>query len=264
MPNMMLDLKCPGDGTRPCQGENCVECGGKLTVKVDSWYRGNPNLSPEDEAVIAGIMTKAFNKFADKLRDAAGGTADHDDQDDDDDDTWFDFDKPIVPTLPVRRAPRNRDKLPAKAISLKQPWAWLVVNGHKLIENRSWPTPFRGRVLIHASKSWDSDNFPFSHAGQFQLNRVELPYPNHMPDRVEYYLTGGIVGEVTITGCVKENDDPWFFGPFGFLLKDARSLPFVPCRGALQIFDVPENIRWQIEQKLAEQEAEKKGNDFDK
>jgi len=39
-----------------------------------------------------------------------------------------------------------------KAISIRQPWAWLIVNGYKDIENRSWPTKFRGRVLIHASK----------------------------------------------------------------------------------------------------------------
>jgi ASCH domain len=39
-----------------------------------------------------------------------------------------------------------------KAPSIRQRWAWLIVNGHKDIENRAWPTKFRGRVLIHASK----------------------------------------------------------------------------------------------------------------
>jgi len=32
-----------------------------------------------------------------------------------------------------------------KALSILQPWAWLVVNGHKDIENRTWGTGFRGR-----------------------------------------------------------------------------------------------------------------------
>jgi hypothetical protein len=258
MPSMLLDLKCPGDGTKPCQGENCPECGGDLTVKVDSWYRGSAKLSEEDKAIIAGIMIKAFNKFADELRGAAGGEGDGD-QDDNDDDTWLDFDRPTIPPLPVRRAPRNRDKLPAKAISLKQPWAWLVVNGFKLIENRTWPTAFRGRVLIHASKQWDKDSFPIfgTVSGAFRLVRSELPYPEQMPAHWEDYETGGIVGEVNITGCVEESDDPWFFGPFGFVLKDARPLPFVAFPGKQQFFDVPENVRWQIEQKLAEQEAGK-------
>lgn len=38
-----------------------------------------------------------------------------------------------------------------KAISIRQPWAWLIVNGFKDIENRSWRTKYRGPVLIHAS-----------------------------------------------------------------------------------------------------------------
>lgn len=42
-----------------------------------------------------------------------------------------------------------------KAITIKQPWASLIVDGIKDVENRTWNTNFRGRVLIHsASKSW--------------------------------------------------------------------------------------------------------------
>lgn len=28
------------------------------------------------------------------------------------------------------------------ALSIRQPWAWLVVQGYKDIENRDWPTNF--------------------------------------------------------------------------------------------------------------------------
>ena len=38
-----------------------------------------------------------------------------------------------------------------KAITIRQPWASLIVHGIKDIENRSWQTNFRGRVLIHSS-----------------------------------------------------------------------------------------------------------------
>ena len=42
-----------------------------------------------------------------------------------------------------------------KTITIKQPWAWLIIEGVKDIENRTWPTKFRGRVLIHAAaKPW--------------------------------------------------------------------------------------------------------------
>ena len=39
---------------------------------------------------------------------------------------------------------------PRKALSIQQPWAWLIVNDHKDIENRDWRTHYRGPVLIHA------------------------------------------------------------------------------------------------------------------
>jgi hypothetical protein len=38
---------------------------------------------------------------------------------------------------------------------LKQPWAWAVAAGKKNIENRSWCTPYRGTVYIHASSKLD-------------------------------------------------------------------------------------------------------------
>lgn len=41
-----------------------------------------------------------------------------------------------------------------KTISVRQPYATLICSGVKPIENRSWNTDFRGRVLIHASKNY--------------------------------------------------------------------------------------------------------------
>ena len=38
-----------------------------------------------------------------------------------------------------------------KVIVIRQPWAWLIVNGIKDIENRSWRTRYRGPLLIQAS-----------------------------------------------------------------------------------------------------------------
>ena len=46
-------------------------------------------------------------------------------------------------------SPRERD-LEMRALSIRQPWAWLIVNGHKDIENRSWRTKYRGPFLVHA------------------------------------------------------------------------------------------------------------------
>ena len=44
----------------------------------------------------------------------------------------------------------------AKAISIKQPWAYLIASGTKDVENRTWKTNFRGRVLIHVGAKVDN------------------------------------------------------------------------------------------------------------
>lgn len=116
-----------------------------------------------------------------------------------------------------------------KALSIRQPWAWLIVNGFKDIENRSWPTRFRGRIYVHASKGMTDDEYldAFEVA---QQNGVMLPL-GHELER------GGIVGEVEIADCVTQSESPWFFGPCGFVLRDAKPLPFQPLKGALGFFN---------------------------
>ena len=55
----------------------------------------------------------------------------------------------------------NRNWTPAEgmipALSFRQPWAWVVAKGIKPIENRNWPTEYRGLFLIHAGKTWDGN-----------------------------------------------------------------------------------------------------------
>ena len=122
-----------------------------------------------------------------------------------------------------------------KALSIRQPWAWLILNAGKDVENRNWPTRLRGRVLIHASKGMSVEEYDAAIA--FVRARiaggVEIP-------AWETLHRGGIVGEIRIADCVSRSASPWFVGRFGFVLRDPRPLPFRPCRGALGFFDVPE------------------------
>jgi hypothetical protein len=117
-----------------------------------------------------------------------------------------------------------------KALSIRQPWAWLIVNGHKDIENRCWKTHFRGKIYVQASKGMTQDEYnqAFVIAGD---HGIDLPYPNDLE-------RGGIVGTVEIVDCVDEHASPWFFGEFGFVLKNANPLPFRPLKGALGFFNV--------------------------
>lgn len=118
-----------------------------------------------------------------------------------------------------------------KALSIRQPWAWLIANGHKDIENRCWKTYFRGRFLIHSAKGMTRDDYTTAFT-MSEEQGITLPDFGDLE-------RGGIIGEAVITDCVTDDASPWFFGEFGFVIKDARPLPFQPCKGSLGFFTPP-------------------------
>lgn len=125
-----------------------------------------------------------------------------------------------------------------KALSILQPWAWLIVHGYKPVENRRWRTNYRGPLLIHAGKKWGVEQ-------KQDLALVRRHFPHiQLPDA---FARGGIVGTATLVDCVSSMDDPWFFGPYGFVLERAQALPFMECRGALGFFTPPQEIGAQLD-----------------
>ena len=116
-------------------------------------------------------------------------------------------------------------------LSVRQPWAWLIVNGFKDIENRTWPTKVRGRILIHASKTMTDDDYRDCCLFILErgINDVVIIHP-------KYLKRGGIVGQTTITDCVFSHQSKWFEGPHGFVLSDSKPLPFRECKGQLGFF----------------------------
>ena len=120
-----------------------------------------------------------------------------------------------------------------RTLSIRQPWAWLIVNGHKDIENRDWATLYRGPLLIHAGKTMTQAYHREVAAAVHAELGIEIPSFDDLQ-------RGGVVGVATLKGCVRESSSPWFNpGGFGWLLRDARPLPFYACNGALSLFDVP-------------------------
>jgi hypothetical protein len=112
-----------------------------------------------------------------------------------------------------------------KALSIQQPWAWLIATGAKDIENRTWRTHYRGTVAIHASR-WDN-------SAPDKINGIIIP---------EKLWIGCIVGFVDIVDCVTESKSKWFQGPHGFVLKNAREIEPIECKGRLGIWTIPENV----------------------
>jgi hypothetical protein len=120
-----------------------------------------------------------------------------------------------------------------KALSLKQPWAELVVSGRKTVELRNWNTEFRGEFLVHASKVPDQKAME-------HLGFKDLP-------------TGCIVGKATLVDVKLYTDKKEFEADFnkhfatpgwydetakGFILKNAERVKPVPCKGMLNFFEV--------------------------
>jgi hypothetical protein len=115
------------------------------------------------------------------------------------------------------------------AISVRQPWAWLIVQGWKDVENRTWRTSYRGPIAIHASKTADPGE-----VAEF-LRQLRETDPGATADCLQY---GGLVGVAAITSCVTRCDSEWFTGPIGWLIRDARPIPFVPLVGRPGIFEI--------------------------
>jgi hypothetical protein len=126
-----------------------------------------------------------------------------------------------------------------KALSIRQPWAWAILHSTKRVENRDWPTQFRGRVLLHASKGCTRDEYDEA-AWAIGGGINGVPPLADLP-------RGAIVGAATITDCVSESSSPWFCGPYAFVLADVVALPEpIPCKGALGFWDVSEDVAARI------------------
>lgn len=120
-----------------------------------------------------------------------------------------------------------------KAISIRQPWAWLILHAGKDIENRPRNWNFRGKLYVHASKRMTLDEYE---SAEFFISDItHLGEPITLPPLKELQL-GGIVGTIEVTDCVETSESPWFNGPFGLVLKNPAPLPFVPFTGQLGLF----------------------------
>ena len=117
-----------------------------------------------------------------------------------------------------------------KALSLKQPFAELILQEKKKIELRKWNTKFRGEFLIHASKIPDKDAMQ-------KFGFTELP-------------TGAIVGKATLINVKKYQDEKehqkdkelhltsTYWGNYGFILENpTRVSPIIPAKGKLNFWD---------------------------
>jgi hypothetical protein len=121
-----------------------------------------------------------------------------------------------------------------RELSIRSPWWWAILHAGKDIENRDWPTRYRGRVLIHASKWFGRQDIIDDMAFIRRASGTTEP-PVMLGD---FRTIGGhLVGTVEIVDCVEQSASPWFFGRYGFVLRNPEPLDKpILCRGALGFF----------------------------
>jgi hypothetical protein len=130
-----------------------------------------------------------------------------------------------------------------KALTIRQPWAWAIINAGKDIENRSWRTHIRATIAVHTAVTMSRKDYEDS-CGDIVLatRNPRLKIPAY--DDLE---RGAIIGTVEIVDCVEEADSQWFQGEYGFVLVNPKRLPqAIPCKGALNFWNVPEDIERRI------------------
>lgn len=138
--------------------------------------------------------------------------------------------------------------LPNYALSVRQPWAWLILRG-KNFENRQWSVDNPAlqfvrrnapiRVYIHAAKGMTRADYDealrvVEHVNEdlheANLAQIELPPMGQL-------ARGGLIGTVTITGWSSAimRANPWSFTS-GLILSNPEPIPFTPCKGSLGFF----------------------------
>ncbi len=130
-----------------------------------------------------------------------------------------------------------------KALTINQPWAWMIVNGFKRVENRSWRPDgsYRGPLAIHAGKG---------RAGMRRCNEAALRAIVPALPATDEFVFGAVLGVVDLVDCVSvaewlapNPDEPFAKGPYCWVVANPRVLVRpVPYRGEQRLFEIPDAI----------------------
>ncbi len=162
---------------------------------------------------------------------------------------WLDAGAPIAGGLGgAATAAQIADRLacspPTVALSLIQPWGWVILYGGKRLENRTRRLTFpRSPIFLHASAGMSRKYYDET------IAMVAEIAPGLVVPQPEALERGGIIGQARIVSCAandltpQRERDPWAMrGQYGYRLVDVRPLRFVPCAGMLGFWKVPEDV----------------------
>lgn len=133
-----------------------------------------------------------------------------------------------------------------RALTIHQPWAWAIAEGHKRYENRTWTTPYRGLLLIHAGRSEKS--LP---NGQAFIRQQGISMPNAWQIGCIVAVANLVAIHDVTRKSFTSGERPWVDGPYAWELADVRKLERpIPCAGKQGLWtpdtDVIEDVREQL------------------
>jgi hypothetical protein len=116
-----------------------------------------------------------------------------------------------------------------KTLTIKQPWAELILSGKKKVEIRSRNTKFRGEFLIHSSKNPDKNAMKFF--GFENLPNGCILGKANLIDVKKYNDKGDFLGDKNLH--LADSD----FGNYGFVLGSVRRIKPIPAKGKLNFWE---------------------------
>jgi hypothetical protein len=138
-------------------------------------------------------------------------------------------------------------------LSIRQPWCSIICRSYlfmaldqppKDIENRSWMTPYRGKLALHAGSTFDTGLFKNKmmdpvywqdRLGTLSASVIQL----HKDD----YPLGSIIGTADLVDIVISLDSPWYVrGQYGFVLSNIQPIDPIPWRGQRRLFQIPLSV----------------------
>lgn len=132
------------------------------------------------------------------------------------------------------RLPERYKGLGWRMLSVRQPWAWAIVNGLKDVENRTWSTGYRGPLVIHAGKQPYEDYL----GACDDIERIS----GYVPPHHEKLPFGAIVGLTYVIGCDRERVSPWCIdGHVFWRLAQSCVWPAIPWQGAQGLIQLNED-----------------------
>lgn len=126
-----------------------------------------------------------------------------------------------------------------KTITIKNPWANLICKGIKDIENRTWKTKYRGKILIHSAQTIDK-NFRCMNLMFTPEQWKSLSVKEQQTMVCGIFDSSAIIGEVEIVDCVTDSNSVWALpNNYHWILKNPvmYDKPILNVKGKLSLWD---------------------------